>query len=132
MKIISSNVNKQEYSGFNTKVPPEAGQGLRLNTRTIYLPLINAPPTDPSFMITGLKEVIRLTDQTCQRYNVITFNQQLLKILVDIKWASHLKYLNVVLRHGGVHLMISFIGCVGNLMVNSGLDENQIAAFGGV
>ena len=38
----------------------------------------------------------------------------------------------VILRLGGVHLRMSFISCVGNLMAKSVLDEIPTAAFGGI
>lgn len=59
--------------------------GAGAEARTIYLPLADIPPTDPSPMLAALEEATQLTDQTCQTYNVITCDQQLCKILVDIK-----------------------------------------------
>ena len=37
-----------------------------------------------------------------------------------------------VLRLGGMHLLMSFVGCVGTLMANSGLEELLGSAFAGV
>jgi hypothetical protein len=33
---------------------------------------------------------------------------------------------------GGMHMLMSFIGCIGNLMANTGLSEMMKSAFGGV
>ena len=68
----------------------------KLNTETMYLPPIEAPLTDPSTMMTTLEEAIQLTDQTYQSFTVIKCDQQLYKILGNIKWGHPLKYSNVV------------------------------------
>ena len=39
---------------------------------------------------------------------------------------------NFLLRLGGMHLLISFVGCIGSLMANSGLEELLMSAFAGV
>ena len=109
------------------KMPQEAGQGLKLNRGTMYLPLIDASLTDPPTMMTALEEAIWLTDQTCQLYNIITSNHQLYKVLVDIKRVHPLKYSKVIFRLDSMYLMISFINCMGNLMSNSSLDETLTA-----
>ena len=51
-----------EYFGFNTKKARDVGQSLKLNTKNIYLPLIDVPPTDPSTMMAALEVAFRLTD----------------------------------------------------------------------
>ena len=52
----------------------EAGRGVKLNRRSIYLMLTNVPSTDSSSIMTALEEAIQITDQTCQPYSVITCN----------------------------------------------------------
>ena len=82
MEAISTNVNTLEYSGFNTKTGREVR---KLNTGTVYLPLIETLLTDPSTKMTTLEEAIRLTDQTYQPYTVIKCNRQLYYMQEDIK-----------------------------------------------
>lgn len=57
------------------KMAQEAGQCLKLSRGTMYLPLLYAPMTDPSTMMTALEEEIWLTDQIFQLYNIIRCNQ---------------------------------------------------------
>ena len=131
-KDIATDTATPEYSGYNTKNARETGQGLKPKSKTMYLPLIDASPTDPSTMMTALVEAMRLTDETCQPFTVITCDQQLYKILVDLLWVYPSKFEKVIVRLGGMHLLMSFIGCIGNLMANSGLEDILAAAFGGV
>ena len=132
LKDITTHPETPEYSGYNTKNARETGQGLKKKSKTMYLPLIDASPTDPSTMMTALVEAMRLTDETCQPFTVITCDQQLYKILVDLLWVYPSKFENVIVRLGGMHLLMSFIGCIGNLMSNSGLEDILSVAFGGV
>lgn len=70
-----------------------------MKCKRMYLPLIDAPPTDPStLMMTALvkamwltEHTMQLTEQTYQLYTVITCSQQVFKILVDIKWVNAMK-----------------------------------------
>ena len=41
-------------------------------------------------------------------------------------------FLNVILRLGGMHMLMSFMGSIGSLMADSGLTEIMQAAFTGV
>jgi len=79
----------------------------------MYLPLIDKPPTDYSTMVTSLVEAIRLTEETCQPYTVFTYDQQLYKIVVDIKLTYSEKFVNVIPRLGGMHFLMSFVGSIG-------------------
>ena len=56
----------------------------------------------------------------------------ILKILIDLIWVYPLQLGKVVARLGGMHFLMSFIGCIGNLLVNSGLIDILKSAFGGV
>ena len=51
----------------------------------MYLPLKDTPSTDPPTMMTALVEAMRVKEQTCQPYTVITCGQQIYNIFVDIK-----------------------------------------------
>ena len=67
-----------------------------------------------------------------QEYVVFTCDQQLYRIAVQVIWENPAKFDNVYVRLGGMHLLMSFCGCVGSLMSDSGLEEILGSAFGGV
>ena len=98
----------------------------------MYTPLIDQKPSDPGSILTCLTEAIRLTEETGQEYTIMVFNQQLYKMLVDILWVYPFRFQKVIARLGGMDLLMSFIGCIGNLMKNSGLEEVLASAFAGM
>ena len=67
----------------------------------MYTPLIDLVPADPSTILTAVSETIKLTEETGQKYTIITFDQQLYKILVDLIWVYPVQMRNVIPRLGG-------------------------------
>ena len=57
-------------------------------------------------MMTALVEAMQLIEQKCRPYIVITCDQQQYKILVNIKWVTATKFVNVTLRLGGMHFLM--------------------------
>jgi hypothetical protein len=52
--------------------------------------------------------------------------------MVDVMWIYPELICDFIPRLMGMHLLMSFVGCVGVLMANSGLEQGLKAAFGGV
>ena len=67
-----------------------------------------------------------------QEVVVMTCDQQLYRVVIDIMWTDPGRWKNFYPRLGGMHWMMSFIGSVGKLMKNSGLDMLLKSAFAGV
>ncbi|KAK0133512.1 hypothetical protein N1851_030972 [Merluccius polli] len=90
----------------------------------MFLPMIDLNPSDSTCIFSTLKYV----RQHAQRHNVtpvITFDQPLwwkaLMIVNSQPMESDLR--QIVLRLGGFHAEMSFLGCFGHLMASSGLQE---------
>jgi len=90
----------------------------------MFLPMIDINPSDSTCVYSTLKYI----QEHSHRYNVtpiITFDQPLwwkaLMIISSEPVGSELK--NIVLRLGGFHTEMSFLGCIGHLMAASGLQE---------
>ena len=96
----------------------------------MYLLLIDAKSPDPSTMMTAAMKPMGLTEWTGQAHTLITCDQQLYKVLVDIKWEFPKKFKNLIPRFVGMHLLMSFIGCCATLRTNSGLSDLLRSAFG--
>ena len=86
--------------------------------------MIDLDPNDPSCIYSTLKFV----SSQAGKYNVtpvLTFDQPLywkaLTIIRSQPPGNALK--DVVLRLGGIHIEMSFLGSIGNLMAGSGLQE---------
>ncbi|XP_065915240.1 uncharacterized protein [Dysidea avara] len=90
----------------------------------MFLPMIDINPSDTTCVYSTLKYI----QEHSRRHNVtpiITFDQPLwwkaLMIIVSEPVGSELK--SIVLRLGGFHTEMSFLGCIGHLMAASGLQE---------
>ena len=89
-----------------------------------FLPMIDMNPSDPNCVYSTLKFIC----EQAKRYNItpiVTFDQPLwwkaFTIINGDADSSELQ--SVVLRLGGLHIMMSFLGCVGHIMAQSGLQE---------
>ena len=63
---------------------------------------------------------------------VCTADQQLYRVMVNVTWVYPELFLNFIPRLGGMHMLMSFVGCVKTLMVNSGLEDVLESTFGGI
>lgn len=72
-------------------------------------------PADPDTILTAMVDT---QDQTKRCEECVT-----LFTAVGIKWAYQDRVLHFVPRLGGMHMLMSFGGCIRNLMANSGLKE---------
>lgn len=123
-----------EHSGYNTKRTREEGLSLQPKTRAIYLPLIDMPPAEYETIPTSMLQIKRLTEATGQLFALLTLDQQLYRYAVEIQWALPEVFpaSSFILRLGGMHMLMSFIGAVRNLMTETGLADIMSAAFAGV
>lgn len=132
LKKITHDSSTPEYNGFNTEMARKQGHTIKPATKAIYTPLIDMKPSDPDTVMTAMVESQRLTQQCNQLVTLFTVDQQLYRVAVDVLWAYPQKFKNIIPRLGGMHMLMSFIGTVGTLMANSGLEALMNAAFGGV
>ena len=77
-------------------------------------------------MLTAMIEADRPVKSTGQNIVVFTCDQHFYKV------AYPDRFHNFVLRLGGMHFVMNFIGCVGTLMDDTGLADIMECAFGGV
>ena len=125
--IIKSDI--PEYFGYSTKERTEKGVSQGKKTKRMYTPIIDLTPSDPSRMVTAVVEGERLTNMTGQIKAIFTADEQLYKVLVDIKWAYPDRFRHFIPCLGGMHLLMNFIGCIGSLIV--GLEEILKKTFAG-
>ena len=97
----------------------------------VFLPMIDLDPSDMTCIYSTL---LFLSDQARKQHvtPVITFDQPLWwkawTIITNEPQDSHLK--SVVLRIGGLHTEMSYLGCIGRRMENSGLSEALEVVYG--
>ena len=59
-------------------------------------------------------------------------DQQLYRVTINVIWVYPDLFKDFVPHLGGMHTLMSFIGAVGTVMSNSGLEEVMNSAFAGV
>ena len=89
-------------------------------------------PAEPNTMMTAMVEAQRLTNSTGQAYTIFTTDQQLYRVVVGITWVYSEQFVNFIPRLGGMHTLMNFVGAIGTLMIDSGLEQIMEAGFGGV
>ena len=67
-----------------------------------------------------------------QQYVIITCDEQLYRVVVQVMWGNPGIFYNICLRLGGMHLLMSFYGSIGTLMADSSLEKILSEAFAGV
>ena len=132
MKYMNASTDCPEYHGYNTKVCREQGHILKRKTSIVYLSLIDKAPSDPATIMSAMLKARAVTETTGQEYVVFTADQQLYRVSVHVMWENQVIFGNIYLRLGGMHLLMSYVGCIGSLMAGSGIVEVLSEAFGGV
>lgn len=94
-------------------------------SKILCLPFINAPPSDYDTVYTSLICAVRKCEAVNQNTCFVTFDQPLYmkarNIIANIGPESDLR--NVIVRLGGFHLLMSFLGSIGYVMSESGLQD---------
>ena len=93
-------------------------------TKLLFGPLIDAPPANPDTVLTTLLYIEKFLKQiNSKSYIHICADIQLYKIMMQIMWSNPERRRHLTVRPGGMHVLISFIGCIGTLMCGTGLRE---------
>ena len=76
------------------------------------------PPAEYDTVLTSMLQVKGLSEAAGQPFTLLTFDQQLYRYAVEIQWVLPEVFppSSFVLRLGGMHMLMSFVGAVGNLM----------------
>ena len=63
------------------------------------------------------------TEQICNEakegFTILTFDQQLYTVMVDITWSNPTRWQFIIPHVGGVQQIMNFVGCLGKLMEGS-------------
>ena len=121
-----------DYHGYNTHLKRVSGSSSKPKTEVEFKPLMDRTPADPSTILTAMTDAEKTTNSAGQSITVFTADQQLYKIVLEITWSDPDRWRFFIPRIGGMHWLMSFVGCVGVLMANSGLEAVLKAAFGSV
>ena len=132
IKDVLFEANTPEYNGYNTRLCRYAGMAPAPKTAVVYLPLINMNPADPTTVLTSITRGFEVTRASTQDILILTCDQAIYKIVIDITFHQPDLLTNIVAILGGMHFLMDFVGCVGTLMADSGLKEILMTSFGSV
>jgi hypothetical protein len=90
------------------------------------------PPADPDTMMTAMVKAKILMDTVSQSYVIFTADQQPYSISLHFLWENQALFNDFYIRLGGMHLLMSYCGCIRTLMAESGIVALLSVAFGGV
>lgn len=117
------------WSGFMTNLVTSSEECQR--TYIMAVPFINLDPSNMSTIYTALQfaaDQSKTQNQTC----IVTFDQPLFLKAIDIVAASDTtnNISKIVVRLGGFHLLMSYMGAVGKIMEGSGLTDLWSTVYG--
>ena len=101
-------------------------------TKRAFGPLLDSPPAHPDTVLSTITYLDTSLRRLGMSYSHMTFDMQLYQIACLIKWSDPQQWSSVVLSPGMMHIVMSFIGCIGGLMKSTGLEELVGASFGGL
>ena len=83
-------------------------------------------------MLTAMCDLEKISKDAGQPFSMLTCDQQLFRVMLDIIWANPSRWVGFIPRLGDMHWLMSFAGSVGKLMQNSGLEKLMVSSFAGV
>ena len=86
--------------------------------------------SDSNTVLTSITRGFEVTRDSNQGILVLTCDQQIYNIVVDITFHQPELLTGIVVILGGMHFLMDFVGCVGTLMADSGLKDIMSTTFG--
>ena len=126
IKGNESDYNEIEWAGYMKEMP--AGKV----TRYTFGPLEDSPPAHADTVLSSLLYIKNFVKQHNTNFVHVVAGMQIYKVIMQIKWADCKRWKGLVARPGGMHILMSFLGCVGQLMEDTGLEELLGSASKGV
>ena len=116
-----------EYNGFNSKLARDRKAHVYPTTNVWFEPLVNQKPSDPSVNLSVMLLTKKRCESTGQGFTIFVADLQLYNVALDVMFDK-----SFILVLGGMHLLMNFISCIGNLMESSGLSKVLESTFGSV
>jgi len=95
----------------------------KVKTISVFVPLLHSAPDHPDTVLHTITYLDISLKQLGMSSSHITFDMELYKIACQTKWGDPQRWASVLLSHGMMHTLMSFIGSIGELMNSTGLEE---------
>lgn len=116
-KLLEVDIDCPGWKVFNAAI----SQTKSSPTAIGYCPFIQSPPTNPNVVREALQICIKASAKLGLQHTVITQDQAIYEISYTLRKVTPDDYPNLVLRLGGFHLLMNYLGAVGKFMTGSGL-----------
>ena len=121
LNSFSQGQDAMEWNGFNNQLSRNQG-ALKPITFYMFGPLIDAPPSHPDTIFTTLTYMqTSLVDMGMEKVHV-SMDMQLFVVTKQVCWHQPMRFHNVIVHPGGMHIIQSFISCIAKLMKGSALE----------
>jgi len=121
-----------EYNGYNTRLCRQAGILPQPHTEVAFVPLIDRPPAHHDTTKTAINRGLSLARTAGEDVLVLTADQQLYKVTIDILFHEPFYFKSVIPVLGGMHMLMNFIHATAVIMSGSGMKEILAGTFGSV
>ncbi len=118
-----------EWSGYMAHVAGEKCFIAKATRYIIYDPLIDALPSHPDTVLSSMVNIEDFIKCYGQNYVHLVADLQLYNMAIQIKLYDPTRWNHLLIRP---HTLMSFLGCIRNLMKSSGLEEILNVAYNGV
>lgn len=116
--VVWEVAQKQSMPGWNGFMVPAIDRLQFSRSKILFLPFIRSPPIDYNMALTSLMEASNCGKAHRQKIMFVTFVQPLF-IKARYEHGLYPELNSVVVRLGGFHLLLSFMGCIGTIMGGS-------------
>ena len=131
LNSLNKGTDTMEWNGFNNQLARTQGI-VKPATAYMFGPLIDAPPHHPDTILTTMKYMqASLVDMGMTSIH-LSMDMQLFEVTKQVCWHDPVQFHNVLAHPGGMHIIQSFMSCIGKLMRGSALKEYVSVAYGGL
>lgn len=120
--LAAKHLHEFKYQGWNSFMEELFTGEKYVTSRIIPLPFIDGNPCNYDTIYTVLHDANLKCINHGQRHIFVTFDQPLYAKAREIMARSP-QLDNVIVRIGGFHMLMSYMGCIGKIMEGSGLKE---------
>jgi hypothetical protein len=93
------------------------------------MPFLPFPPTSEAAVAEALQICMKASSKLGNTHTIVTQDLAVYEISYGLRHANPELYDGLILRLGGFHLQMNFLGSIGKLMLNSGLKHVFVKAM---
>lgn len=124
IQLQDENFQSLTWKGFHEAMIEKKSN----STLISYGPIFPESPTQVAVVDSSLEYCMKVSKKLGQVHTVITSDQAIYEIALALRTKHPDKYPNLILRMGGFHLVVNFMGSVGMLMKGSGVEDIFVQA----